>query len=77
MNDVNTDLACSTSCYKMCDHGAGSSTVTGDINWLTMDSSPCSTPYGSPMFSRENSFSSFASCFSSLGECWSNVLVNK
>ncbi|CAN6210149.1 unnamed protein product [Urochloa humidicola] len=33
-----------------------------------MDSSPCSTPYGTPMFSRENSFSSFASCFSSLGD---------
>ncbi|RCV28347.1 hypothetical protein SETIT_5G398600v2 [Setaria italica] len=68
MNEVNFDLACSTSCYKMCDHGDGSSTVTGEINWLTMDSSPCSTPYGSPMFSRENSFSSFASCFSSLGD---------
>ncbi|CAL4972891.1 unnamed protein product [Urochloa decumbens] len=68
MNEVNIDLTCSTSSYKMCDHGDGSSTVTSETNWLTMDLSPCSTPYGSPMFSRENSFSSFASCFSSLGD---------
>lgn len=66
MNEVNTDVTCSTSFCKMCDHGEGSSVVTGDINWLTMDSSPCSTPYGTPLFSRENSLSSFASCFSSL-----------
>ncbi|CAO1942464.1 unnamed protein product [Urochloa humidicola] len=68
MDEVDIDLTCSTSSYKMCDHGEGSPTITGEINWLTMDSSPCSTPYGSPMFSRENSFSSFASCFSSLGD---------
>ncbi|KAJ1286455.1 hypothetical protein BS78_03G353100 [Paspalum vaginatum] len=68
MNDANIDLTCSTSFCKMCDHGEGSSIVTGEINWLNMDPSPCSTPYGTPMFSRENSFSSFASCFSSLGD---------
>ncbi|KAF8716497.1 hypothetical protein HU200_026282 [Digitaria exilis] len=66
MNEVSMDLTCSTSCYKMCDHAEGSSIVTGEINWLTMDSSPCSTPYGTPIFSRENSFSSFSSCLSSL-----------
>ncbi|CAL5080256.1 unnamed protein product [Urochloa decumbens] len=68
MDEVSMDLTCSTSCCKMCDHGEGTSVVTGEVNWLHMDSSPCSTPYGTPMFSRENSFSSFASCFSSLGE---------
>ncbi|OEL18132.1 1-phosphatidylinositol-3-phosphate 5-kinase FAB1B, partial [Dichanthelium oligosanthes] len=52
----------------MRDHGEDSSIVTSEINWLIMDSSPCSSPYGTPMFSRENSFSSFASCFSSLGD---------
>ncbi|OEL23742.1 1-phosphatidylinositol-3-phosphate 5-kinase FAB1A, partial [Dichanthelium oligosanthes] len=68
MDEVNIDLTCSTSCSKMCDHGDVSSIVTGEINWLPMDSSPCTTPYGTPMFSSENSFSSFASCFSSLGD---------
>uniref|UniRef100_K3ZPZ0 1-phosphatidylinositol-3-phosphate 5-kinase n=1 Tax=Setaria italica TaxID=4555 RepID=K3ZPZ0_SETIT len=68
MDEVNIDLTCSTSCCKMCDHGEGSSIVTGEVNWLHMDSSPCNTPYGTPMFSRENSFSSFASCFSSLAD---------
>nr|CAB3456597.1 unnamed protein product [Digitaria exilis] len=68
MDEVNImDPTCSTSCCKMCNPGEGSSIVTGEINWFPMDSSPCSTPYGTPVFSRENSFSSFASCFSSLG----------
>jgi len=75
MSEANIDLTCSTSCCKMCDHGEGSSIATGEINWSTMDSSPCSTPYGTPIFTRENSFSSFASCFSSLGECWSTPLL--
>ncbi|CAN6197799.1 unnamed protein product [Urochloa humidicola] len=68
MDEVNIDLTCSTSCCKMCDHGEETSIVTGEVDWLHMDSSPCSTPYGTPIFSRENSFSSFASCFSSLGD---------
>ncbi|KAG2633689.1 hypothetical protein PVAP13_2NG029300 [Panicum virgatum] len=68
MDEVNIDLTCSTSCSKMCDHSEGLSIVTDETNWLHMDSSPCSTPYGTPMISRENSFSSFASCFSSLGD---------
>ncbi|KAF8753235.1 hypothetical protein HU200_011686 [Digitaria exilis] len=67
MDEVNIiDPTCSTSCCKICNPGEGSSIVTGEINWFPMDSSPCSTPYGTPVFSRENSFSSFASCFSSL-----------
>ncbi|TVU36332.1 hypothetical protein EJB05_18264 [Eragrostis curvula] len=61
-------LACSNSCCKKCDHGEASLVNNGELDWLSMDTSPSSTPYGTPIFSRENSFSSFASCFSSLGD---------
>ncbi|KAM0913984.1 hypothetical protein ACQ4PT_011814 [Festuca glaucescens] len=33
---------------------------------LSTQTSPCGTPYGTPLFSRASSFSSFASCFSRL-----------
>ncbi|KAM0821117.1 hypothetical protein ACQ4PT_063522 [Festuca glaucescens] len=33
---------------------------------LSTQTSPCDTPYGTPLFSRASSFSSFASCFSRL-----------
>ncbi|XP_006660485.1 putative 1-phosphatidylinositol-3-phosphate 5-kinase FAB1D [Oryza brachyantha] len=68
MDGVDDNFICSTSCYKMCGNGEKSSIIDGDMGWLSMEISPCSTPYGTPPFSRESSCSSFASCFSSLDE---------
>lgn len=75
MDGVDDGLICSTSCYKMCGHADKSSIIDGEIGWPSMEISPCSTPYGTPLFSRESSCSSFASCFSSLGECFCTVLL--
>uniref|UniRef100_A0A0D9XBX8 1-phosphatidylinositol-3-phosphate 5-kinase n=1 Tax=Leersia perrieri TaxID=77586 RepID=A0A0D9XBX8_9ORYZ len=63
MDGVEDGLICSTSCYKMCGHDDN-----GEVGWLNMEISPCNTPYGTPLFSRESSCSSFASCFSSLDD---------
>uniref|UniRef100_A0A0E0LZ56 PIPK domain-containing protein n=1 Tax=Oryza punctata TaxID=4537 RepID=A0A0E0LZ56_ORYPU len=68
MDGVDDGLICSTSCYKMCGHADKSSSTDDEIGWPSMEISPCSTPYGTPLFSRESSCSSFASCFSSLDD---------
>ncbi|KAL5228542.1 hypothetical protein ABZP36_016807 [Zizania latifolia] len=68
MDDAHNTHICSTSCYNMCGHGDKSSVIDDEMGWLSMETSPCSTPYGTPPFSRESSCLSFASCFSSLGD---------
>ncbi|KAL6845628.1 hypothetical protein ACP4OV_025123 [Aristida adscensionis] len=67
LDEAHISLTCSNSCCQKCDHGETSS-VNGEMDWLGMDASPSSTPYATPLFSRESSFSSFASCFSSLSD---------
>jgi 1-phosphatidylinositol-3-phosphate 5-kinase len=69
LDDVYTGLASTSSCCKKCDHGDMPSVDNDAMDWLSMDISPSATPYGTPIFSRESSFSSFTSCFSSLGKC--------
>uniref|UniRef100_A0A0E0J8E5 1-phosphatidylinositol-3-phosphate 5-kinase n=1 Tax=Oryza nivara TaxID=4536 RepID=A0A0E0J8E5_ORYNI len=68
MDGVDDGLICSTSCYNMCGHADKSSIIDGEIGCPSMEISPCNTPYGTPLFSRESSCSSFASCFSSLDD---------
>ncbi|KQK10843.1 putative 1-phosphatidylinositol-3-phosphate 5-kinase FAB1D isoform X1 [Brachypodium distachyon] len=64
IDGVYNVLACSDSCCEKCGHGNKSSFINGEMERLSMQTSPCSTPYGTPRFSRESSFSSFASCLS-------------
>ncbi|XP_062227368.1 1-phosphatidylinositol-3-phosphate 5-kinase FAB1A-like [Phragmites australis] len=68
LDEVHIGLTCSNYCCQKCNRGEKTSVINGETDWLNMDASPCSTPYGTPIFSRESSFSSFASCFSSLGD---------
>lgn len=71
MDGDNNVLTCSDSCWYKCNHGIDSSVANGDMEWLSMQTSSCgtpySTPYGTPRFSRGSSSSSFDSCFSSFG----------
>uniref|UniRef100_R7W218 1-phosphatidylinositol-3-phosphate 5-kinase n=1 Tax=Aegilops tauschii TaxID=37682 RepID=R7W218_AEGTA len=71
MDGENDVLTCSDSCWYKCSHGIDSSVTNGEMEWLSMQTSSCgtpySTPYGSPRFSRGSSSSSYASCFSSFG----------
>lgn len=64
MDGIHNGPTCSDSCWENCSHGNKLSVVHGAMERLHMQASPCSTPYGTPLFSRESSFSSFASCFS-------------
>jgi 1-phosphatidylinositol-3-phosphate 5-kinase len=67
MDGVHNAPTCSDSCWENCAHGNKLSVVNGETERPRIQISPCGTPYGTPLFSRESSFSSFASCFSRLG----------
>ena len=68
MDGIHDVPTCSDSGWENSVHGNKSSVVKGEMGRLSMQASPCATPYGTPRFSRESSFSSFVSCFSKFGK---------
>lgn len=67
--EANVDVVhnvptCSDSCWENCTHIKKISVPSGEMERLSTQTSPCGTPYGTPLYSRASSFSSFASCFS-------------
>jgi len=64
MDEIHNVPTCSDSCWENCAHGNKLSVASGEMERLSTQTSPCVTPYGTPIFSRASSFSSFASCFS-------------
>jgi hypothetical protein len=67
MDEIHNVPTCSDSCWENCAHGNKLSVASGEMERLSTQTSPCVTPYGTPIFSRASSFSSFASCFSRFG----------
>jgi 1-phosphatidylinositol-3-phosphate 5-kinase len=70
--EANVDVVhnvptCSDSCWENCTHIKKISVPSGEMERLSTQTSPCGTPYGTPLYSRASSFSSFASCFSRFG----------
>ena len=68
MDGIHNVPTCSDSSRENCTHGNKLSVVKREIERLNMQASPSGTPYGTPLFSRESSVSSFASCFSRFGK---------
>ncbi|CAM0883858.1 unnamed protein product [Alopecurus aequalis] len=64
MDEIQGVPTCSDSCWENCAHGDRISVANGEMGRLSLQASPCATPYGTPRFSRQSSFSSFVSCFS-------------